>query len=698
MISSIIPETDLVKNTGSAQTRTESTLPSVHSGNLTLDANAMDKLVSMLTNLYSDENLAVLREYSTNAADSHKAAGNTAPIEVELPSALNPQLVIRDFGLGLSKDDIIDTYTQYGASKKTLDLNQVGAFGLGCKSGLALATQFTVLAVKDGKRIVVVISQGDNGAPGYSIVSETDTDEPNGVTIRIAVPDPSLMRSRANEFFATWKSGTVLVDGQQPASVWENSNKFYARDGLLISPSKNPYWRGSSHKIVMGNVAYQIDDSEITVTDTVSRTLRSVDFYVEVPIGSVDLPPSREGIRYSDRTKRFLSSLCTNIANEAKQVALEDIASAPSIRVAFDKSTEWLRSNILSDKEAVYNGEPILREEDLEHVRIKYVAPANGDHRGDMDYARAKRTEAKAIFYSNMSLDETFYYIKCADAVEVAQVRKSLRSYLLAENDMSRVVYVGIAPLTENMRAMLNVSEVAGAEVIEKAKVYLAERRKNMASAPRAVRVPVAQTYKVYSTANDMIVTHESMTTEDIAKIEGRVYYTRASDWASFDENVVRVHSRVSSQSVNVVILSTGQRALSLTKALPEAIPFSSSDVTNFTRENVDVNADMLALASKVRYADWRTRQHIRRLASLNEGLDIPESVKTIIATAKDAVSFESVVSALGSFDDDKGLFDKFVAQMNTFVESVPYVFESYGNDVSDEHMAAYIKAFAKAE
>ena len=68
-----------------------------HTGNLgvagrtamTFDENSIAHLMSVLTDLYSDKPLAVIREYSTNALDAHRAAGNTAPIEVTLPSTLH---------------------------------------------------------------------------------------------------------------------------------------------------------------------------------------------------------------------------------------------------------------------------------------------------------------------------------------------------------------------------------------------------------------------------------------------------------------------------------------------------------------------------------------------------------------------------------------------------------------------------------
>jgi hypothetical protein len=75
-------------------------------------------IIDRLTDMYSDREMAVLREYSCNALDAHIEAGITSPIEVSTPGPLAPFLTIRDFGVGLCLEDIREIYSQYGASTK----------------------------------------------------------------------------------------------------------------------------------------------------------------------------------------------------------------------------------------------------------------------------------------------------------------------------------------------------------------------------------------------------------------------------------------------------------------------------------------------------------------------------------------------------------------------------------------------------
>lgn len=57
---------------------------------MSVDTASMAHVLSVLTDLYSDPTLAVIREYSTNALDSHVEAGVKRPIDVSLPNAMTP--------------------------------------------------------------------------------------------------------------------------------------------------------------------------------------------------------------------------------------------------------------------------------------------------------------------------------------------------------------------------------------------------------------------------------------------------------------------------------------------------------------------------------------------------------------------------------------------------------------------------------
>src|SRR6185503_16562202 len=75
------------------------------------DATQARILVSLSDKMYTKKELAVIREYSTNASDAHIVAKMSSnEIIVELPTLENLNFRIRDFGSGLTEDQIINVY------------------------------------------------------------------------------------------------------------------------------------------------------------------------------------------------------------------------------------------------------------------------------------------------------------------------------------------------------------------------------------------------------------------------------------------------------------------------------------------------------------------------------------------------------------------------------------------------------------
>ena len=71
-----------------------------------IDPENLGYIAQILRELYSDPIRAVVREYCANAVDAHDQAGiPERPIEITAPTKMVPELRIRDYGFGLSKED-----------------------------------------------------------------------------------------------------------------------------------------------------------------------------------------------------------------------------------------------------------------------------------------------------------------------------------------------------------------------------------------------------------------------------------------------------------------------------------------------------------------------------------------------------------------------------------------------------------------
>ena len=95
--------------------------------------------------LYSNKIRAVVRELSSNAVDAHPMVqAQSRAIEVKLPNSLDSEFYVKDFGPGLSHDNLMHMYTTYFDSSKQASNDFIGGFGVGSKSPFAYTDAFTV--------------------------------------------------------------------------------------------------------------------------------------------------------------------------------------------------------------------------------------------------------------------------------------------------------------------------------------------------------------------------------------------------------------------------------------------------------------------------------------------------------------------------------------------------------------------------
>jgi len=327
-----------------------------------IDLASMPHLMNVLTDLYEDRELACIREYATNAWDANREAGNSAPIEVETPSALRPLLVVRDRGVGLSAEDIRVTYSQYGASTKRGTNDAVGMLGLGCKSALTYTDQFTVVSVKDGTRTTVSISRDESGRGNMKIIAQEPTTDPNGTEVQVPALRDNTFAEKAQGFFRFWEPGHVLLNGQPPPPL----GGVELTDRLTVIEVE----RGDHNDwIVMGNVPYP---AQLRIYDRVSyygSKNRAV--VARVDIGAVDFTPSREALMDSDRTTATLDRIRADFAKAAKggvQREVDKAASKAEALTAFVRARDALPRHFQPDPSGIsYRGEALPAFHPMRH-------------------------------------------------------------------------------------------------------------------------------------------------------------------------------------------------------------------------------------------------------------------------------------------------------------------------------------------
>jgi hypothetical protein len=268
------------------------------------------KAFQILSDLYSDKPLAIMRELSCNAMDSHRDADKAdLPITIHLPNALEPYLEIRDYGMGISPDDVIGIYTGYFKSTKTNSNNTVGCLGLGSKSPFCYTDNFTVTVRYNGVRRLYLAYFNEEGAPNITLADEQDDCEGNGVAIQIPIKKDDFNLFRAACLSACkWFACKPTVTGA--AVDWneiERETLVQGKGWRIMSKDRNDYRSDSGSYAIMGGVNYPINKSKVRyeLQCVLCNTI------IEFPIGDLDFAPSREALSYDDRTVKMLNDWCS---------------------------------------------------------------------------------------------------------------------------------------------------------------------------------------------------------------------------------------------------------------------------------------------------------------------------------------------------------------------------------------------------
>ena len=340
--------------------------------NCTIDAEDMRYVASLLRNNYSNTRLAVVREISANALDANTEAGVNRPIEIKLPTAMNPTFAVRDFGGGLSQEDVFGLYSKYGKSTKRTSNNYIGAFGIGKFAPLSYGDNFTCVSFHNGTKTSYNVFVDENDDTKITKLFEEPSNEPTGLSIEVAVAedDRKEFRNVVQNFFR------FFSDSDMPKFLGVEED--FIQTPKKVLSSKTDEWffveenrHGYNHYysyVLMGRVAYPIDPNAINVENFVSdessrrivqQLLSQSNFYFRVPLGSVRLHHSRESLEYNKATQKEICAILYKVSKDIQTIAKEKLADSEDlyeakrnyaqvinalpyqVRSVFENSFEW---------------------------------------------------------------------------------------------------------------------------------------------------------------------------------------------------------------------------------------------------------------------------------------------------------------------------------------------------------------------
>jgi hypothetical protein len=313
----------------------------------TIDAEDMRFVSSLLRNNYSNPTLATIREVIANAVDANLEASATKNIEVSLPTSLNPTFCVRDYGGGLSQEDMMELYSKFGKSTKRASNNYIGGFGIGKFAPLSYGDSFSVVSWNSGKKTTYSVFIDENEDTKILKLDESEIQQSkrkgNGLEIRVAVADEDVsnFREQCLKFLIFFrKSPTIINLGDDKVKDIVKFLEGTDDSWFFLETEVNNYGRYShrdhNSSAIMGDVAYPIDPRSMNFSsyedgNAISNLLSCDSLLLRFPIGALKLHHSRESIEYNKDTQEIICNKAREIILDMRKIATTKLKGAKDL-------------------------------------------------------------------------------------------------------------------------------------------------------------------------------------------------------------------------------------------------------------------------------------------------------------------------------------------------------------------------------
>ena len=233
---------------------------------------------TLIDGIYNNKLGAVIREISSNARDAHIKSENTDPFEIILDtnnSNLVTKMTIKDYGNGLTKEEMIKYLCTLNSSSKRDSNDFIGFLGIGSKSPFSLVNNYNFTSYKDNNKIVLNFFRADNETPHYDIVTEPSDVTVNSVECNIIFYNQTIsVQDTLSEIYKQ----LILFDIQPRIivnNIEENKTEIHEPENFFskvietehyfkLSRDDSPYYEDLHRKytscnllVSLGNVIYQ---------------------------------------------------------------------------------------------------------------------------------------------------------------------------------------------------------------------------------------------------------------------------------------------------------------------------------------------------------------------------------------------------------------------------------------------------------
>ena len=277
---------------------------------------------NLMDGLYSRKIEAAVREICTNAHDSHTAAGRPhQQFHLQLPTFLKPYFAVRDYGVGMPHEQVMERYSKLFDSTKDQTNEFVGMLGLGSKSPFAYTDGFTLRCWDGEERRTYASYLGEGGVPLISHADTSPSAEPRGVEVSFPVKngDQEDFRKAASRVL---KGFSTLPTGLSREMVSEITQPpIHYGDGWALT-QKN--FLPGSHVVyaLQGCVLYPVDVSQLRTDSATVQALNNLrgQLILDFDMGLLEFTPGREELSYTDLTIKSLREAWEGFQKDANDL------------------------------------------------------------------------------------------------------------------------------------------------------------------------------------------------------------------------------------------------------------------------------------------------------------------------------------------------------------------------------------------
>ena len=303
-------------------------------------------LVNILTilrkNMYANPTRIIVQEYANNARDAHVEAGiPERPIQITCPTSISPYLRIRDFGKGISPDQIDNVFVSYGASTKRHTNNLVGGFGLGAKSAFSYCDAFEVTTIHEGVKYIYspYIDASDIGE--MPLISVEETDEESGTLISIHIKDEDIYAVNNAITLVTeyWNIRPKLI-----GNLNYSNRKVYFREDNWALMEKSYSWYNDEIIYAVEGIPYtfKIPSGDDRFTEEL-KELAKCTFLVKLKTGDVTIASNREALVSDEKTLNKIHEILLEINDHFRSHVMESIENCDSLGEMFEMRAMYNR-------------------------------------------------------------------------------------------------------------------------------------------------------------------------------------------------------------------------------------------------------------------------------------------------------------------------------------------------------------------